>query len=247
MKYFIYFILILLQACSGQNVEKTVAASEGIAKKPDASALQKEAASFLKESPKKASAIYEKIIAENANEENMDKVASSYMNLANLYDEKFNNLDSAKIYANLSLKTWENLKDTSNITLLLNYGASLYARTEDYAIAEQYYFQALDLYNTLEFKPGAALTNLQLAKCVLADKRAIESLEFFKKAKNYWNEKENKSKLFSANLLGIEILNQLGDRKGLQQLIAENNTIAKESKLNAFQKNEFKNLLDSLN
>lgn len=62
----------------------------------------------------------------------------------------------------------------------------------------------------------------------------------------FWNEKGDKRRIYSNNILGIKMYNSLGYKQEVAKLIEQNKEIEKEVKINVYAKELFaKVVLDS--
>lgn len=152
---------------------------------------------------------------------NMKKVGLTNLNIANIYDEHLGNQKKALAYAKKAFAIWETLKDTLQMANLLKYVGLLEGRVGNLEKAKEAIDEAISLYKVQGFEQGLAVSRINLADVYFQEGGYLESERLFLMAKEYWNKKGDLGRVFTNNLLGIAIYEQLKKPDKREALIRE--------------------------
>ncbi len=212
----------------------------------DVAVLESEAMKKYQEAPINAIPIFKKVAAIHERESNVIKAGITNLNIANIYDEHLNQIDSALSYANKSLKIWKGKNDSMQMANLLKYIGLLQGKKSDYDDAIRSITSALSLYEELDFPQGRAVSKFNLANVYFEMKDYPRSLEHLTSAKSFWNTKSDYGRIYSNNILAIKIYHKMNDPKNVHLLIKENIQIEKDGDIHKFNKKQFHDVLTEL-
>ena len=209
----------------------------------DVEALEKRAFELYQESPKEAIAIF-KVVAEKY--EDKRKKAITNLNIANIYDERLEFVDSALKYAEKSLDIWVEQKDTMQMANLYKYVGLLKGRKGRFEEAESDIKTAMTMYTDKAFVQGVAVSQINLAEVLLNQNRWREAEALFLKSKPFWMEQKDQGRVFTNNILGIQINKAAGDEASMQALIEENKGIIEEYGMDEYNVRRFESMVEGV-
>jgi len=236
MRYQFILIIGLLISC---NNSKQPNGHSDKANKIDIEKLEKEAFEKYQESPIAALPIFKQVANEYERLENYKKAGFTNLNIANIYDEHKNQVDSALLFSQKSLEIWEAQNDSLQIANLFKYIGFLKGRKGQFEEAKTDIHNAIKMYQELEFDQGTAVSEINLADVYYRQKDYDNSLRLFHKSTEYWNKTNDLSRVYTNNILGIKIYHALHDSKKTQQLIEENESIEQQIQINEYMKMKF--------
>ncbi len=243
LKYILLTTAIILTACNEGNPKKevqkpvsTVQTNKTIVTTP--SVIQNtveetllnyksEAADYLKQSKRKRAGI-------------------TYLNIAKLYDEGFNQLDSALVYTDSALAISQQVKDDLQIAHLYKYKGSINNKQQDYKAAQSNIKQAINFYKKKNYLRGVASAQHDLAQVYLNEGNYNQSEKQLSQALDFWKVKEDVRRIYSVNGLGVELYHKMGNLEKMNQLIDQNRELAKGEEIHSFMKNKFELVLRKL-
>jgi len=234
---------MVLISCNSESIN---ANKEQLIEVKSVEELEKDGFEMLKDFPQKAIPIFKQVAISYENQNNLKKAGQTNLNIASIYDEHSNKLDSALIYSNKSLEIWKRKNDTLQIANLYKYVGLLNGKAEKFEEAKSFISQAIKLYQDKGFEQGIAVSEFNLADVYFREKKFQESELLFNKATEFWRRKGSFSRVFTNNILGIRIYENLGKKNAVQQLINENIEIKNQNKLNGYIKNKFDELISNI-
>jgi len=245
MKTRIWMIVLFgVISCNSDSTNKT---TEQVIEVKSVEELEKIGFKTFQKSPQKAIPIFRQVAIKYEKQQHLKKAGLTNLNIANLYDEYSNEIDSALIYSNKSLNIWERQKDTLQIANLYKYIGLLKGKKGNFKEAKFSILAAIKLYKEKGFEQGVAVSQFNLADLYFRAKEFKESELLLNKSIAFWKNNEDYSRVFTNNILGIKLYNEIGNKPKVQQLIEENRTIKKENKLNDFIKAKFDDLIKEIN
>jgi len=241
----IWIILIVVSiSCNSDSNNKK---SEEITDLNSIEKLEKNGFQIFQESPQKAISIFKQVAINYEKQKNLKKAGLVNLNIANIYDEYSNEIDSALIYSNKSLKIWERQDDTLQIANLYKYIGLLKGKRGEFKEAKLSILKAIKLYTEKEFEQGVAVSEFNLADLYFREKEFKECELLLNKSIEFWKKNGDYNRVFTNNILGIKLYSKIGNDSKVQKLIKENIEIRKENKLNDFIKNKFNELIKEIN
>jgi len=241
MKRFLFLLIIAAFACN-EPIDKKV--SEPKMSQEEVETLEKKGFELFQNEPAKANTVFQKVALEYEQLGNFKKAGITNLNIANIYDERLNKLDSALIFSKKSLAIWQSQNDTLQMANLHKYIGLLHGKLGSFEKAKSAINEALSLYEEVGFEQGIAVSQINLADVYFRADKFHESEKYLKIANAFWESKGDKGRIFANNLLGIELYQKMGDKEKLEAVIQENQKIDKEIELNAFVKEKFEELLN---
>ncbi len=209
--------------------------------------LEKEAFALFQKDPRSALPAFKKILEGFQQLDQNVKVARANLNIANIYDEHLNQIDSAQVYAQASLSIWKQENDSMQVANLLKYVGLLYGKAGQFKQAELNMKRAIRMYTSLGFEEGIAVSKHNLADVYLRKGNLHQSLSILKESTSFWRAQGNQGRVYSNNILEIEIQNLLGENDSVQALLSENNVISKETELDDLIVSRYEQMIKNLN
>lgn len=237
-KYYLYVFVCLfgLMSCiSNSNKHHTPDKIEEI----NIPALEQQGFKLFQENPQKAIPIFQEVAIAYQDVGNYKKAGITNLNIANIYDEHSNRIDSALIYAEKSLRIWTEHNDSLQIANLYKYIGLLKGKIGKFDEATTAIQEAIKIYQAKAFEQGIAVSEFDLADVYFRAKKYEESERLFAKSKAFWVTQNNQDRVYTNNILGIRLFEQTAKPTAVKQLIEENIAIEKRIALNDFIKNKF--------
>lgn len=242
-KYSLILLLIVLIGCSEKPKEKQ--ATPRLSKE-QVEELEKKGFAAFQNTPVEAVSIFKRVALEYERLQNGKKAGTTNLNIANIYEERLNQLDSALVYSQKSLQIWKANTDTLQMANLYKYIGLLKGKLGLFQEAKASINEAIKLYKAANFEQGIAVSEINLADVYLRAGNFKESESLFLRVKEFWTSKEDKGRVYANNLLGMEIYEKMGSENKIKELIAENRDIEKGQKVNPFIKKKFEELIKKL-
>ena len=208
--------------------------------------LEKKGFEIYQESPEEAIAIFEVVAEKYEKNGDYKKEGITKLNIANIYDERMEDMDSALRYAEKSLDIWVEHKDTMQIANLYKYIGLLKGKTERFEEAEEDIGKAMRMYTELGFDQGVAVSQINLAEALLRQDKWREAEALFLKSKPFWMEQGDQGRVFTNNILGIQIYEAAEDEARMQALIEENNGIIEEYGMDEYNVGRFESMVEGV-
>jgi len=168
------------------------------------------------------------------------------LNIANIYEEHLNQVDSALLYSKKSLEIWKAEKDSMQIANLYKYIGLLNGKKGQFSAAKSAIQQAITMYQHQGFEQGIAVSEINLADTYFREKAYDKSIVHFNNSKAFWIQKDNKARVYTDNILGIKIFAAMKRATVVDRLIEENRKIAQEMEVNSFSKTKFEKLIKAI-
>jgi len=204
--------------------------------------LEKKGFEHIRAEPQAAIALFKQVAIGYEKQDNYQKAGITNLNIANLFDEQLHQLDSALVYSEKSFAIWLRAKDTLQQANLYKYIGLLKGKLGDRKEAKSSIEKAIQLYTIKNFEPGIAVSKINLADVFLREGNYEESKQLFLQAKDFWLSKNDKQRVFTNNLLGMEIFGESEKLEEVQKLVLENELLAKEIKLVPYLTDKFEQL-----
>lgn len=205
--------------------------------------LEKDGYTLYQKSPENALPTFKNVAKLYAYQQDYKKAGLTYLNIAGIYDENLGKPDSALIYAQESLRIWQEANDSLQQANLYKYIGLLEGKLGNIEKGKAAIQKAIDLYKTLEFDQGLHVAKFNLANVYFQENDYQSSKELFQETIEFWRSKEDWGRVFTNNLFGIELYAMMDDSEGVRKLIEENKTLAPDAKLNEYLKRKFDELL----
>ncbi len=237
--YILSVLSIIMLGCrpSPNNAPSATVDSEATLK-----ALEEKGFELYQRNPREAIEAFKQVATAYAMRSNFPKAAIFYLNIASIYDEHLLETDSALIYADLSLKHWIELQDTMQMANLFKYTGLLKGKTGQFRAAEQDIHQALQLYREVEFPQGLAVSRYNLADVYFRQERFTESDSLLELSTSFWRDAGDMQRVFTNNLLGIQLFRKHGYQNEAVKLIMENVFILEQAEIDSFNIRRFNEL-----
>jgi tetratricopeptide (TPR) repeat protein len=141
--------------------------------------------------------------------------------------------------AQKSLEIWQNLGDSMQVANLHKYKGFLLSQVSltDQALVE--IDRAMELYTLLDYKPGMAVTEFNLAQVYFDSGQTEKSVSYFEKSMKYWRTEGDQKRIFINNIFGIDLYRKAGKDKQAKALIAENEGLISSLAVPQFVIDEF--------
>ncbi len=208
--------------------------------------LEKKGVELFQNAPEEAVMIFKKLAVEYKQLKNFEKQGIVNLNITNIYDEHLNQLDSALVFAQKSLSIWKENNDSLQMANLYKYIGLLKGRAGDFTEAKSAIEKAVELYTKKNFDQGRVVSEFNLADICFREGNFRESESLWIKSKEFWSSKNNKYRIFTSNLLGIQLYDKMGSKDQVQSLIKENRAIAAEIKIDSHLENKFEKLVGNI-
>ncbi len=208
--------------------------------------LEKKGVELFQNAPEEAVMIFKKLAVEYRQLKNFEKQGIVNLNIANIYDEHLNQLDSALVFSQKSLSIWKENNDSLQMANLYKYIGLLKGRAGDFTEAKSAIEKAVELYTKKNFDQGRVVSEFNLADIYFREGNFRESESLWIKSKEFWSSKNNKYRIFTSNLLGIQLYDKMGSKDQVQSLIKENRAIAAEIKIDSHLENRFEKLVGNI-
>ncbi len=236
-------VLILAIGFLSCNTEADKNEEKSTTNQTDVKTLEAEGFNLFQENPGKAIAIFQEVSSKYIEEKNYIKAGLTNLNIANIYDEYLSKPDSALYFSKKSLSIWKSIDDTLQQANLYKYIGLLKGKLGDYKSAKKDIHQAIKFYESVPFEQGIAVSQFNLANVYFEEGNKEESISLHEKALAFWKAQDDKNRIFTNNLFGIELYAKYGEEKKVEALIKENQDLAKSISLNDFLKNRFEELV----
>jgi len=240
MKEITFLAILFLTLCTSSCQVKKEPAKE--AKPIDIEALEKEGFDQFAKNPKKAIEIFEKVSEEYLKRGNNKKAGFTNLNISSIYDEYLNDFDAALKYADKSLEIWKQEKDTLQQANLYKYCGLLKGKLGKYDLAKADIATAIKLYKQKDFKQGVAVSEFNLSQIYYEENNLALSEKYYLSSIAFWESKNDMDRVFTNNLFGIELYRKQAKEAKANDLIKENEGLAKSLKLNEYLINKFAEL-----
>jgi tetratricopeptide (TPR) repeat protein len=231
------FLALLIGSCTSPSPQPKNTPAEKMT--VNVQELEQKGFDLYQESPVEAIPIFQQVASTYETNGNLPKAGITYLNIANIYDEHAAQMDSALIYAEKALAIWNLQQDTLQLANLYKYVGLLKGRVGSLEAGKKDIELAIDLYQQLAFGPGVAVSQLNLAEVYLREGHYAASESLFTQSKAFWQTDGDLGRVFTTNLLGIQLYHQLSDSKQLELLIAENEAILERIQMDAYNRDRF--------
>lgn len=209
-------------------------------------ALEKKGFDAYQEGPQKAIPIFKNVADNYESIGNYKKAGITNLNIAGIYEEQVNKIDSALYFSKKSLQNFEELGDTMQIANLYKYVGLLKGKNGNFEEAKSNIGKAIELYTSQKFEQGIAVSEFNLASTFYAEQDYENSIKYFDKSKKYWLSQNGNGRVYSNNILGIKIYDSLKNTNQVNKLIEENRKIEIATKVNPFNKKQFEEVITEL-
>jgi len=233
----------LIIRCTSNTTEEQ---DSSIKNEINVDSLAKEGFKMFQEAPEEAVQIFKQVARTYEKQEDLKQAGITNLNIANVYDEYLAQLDSALVYTEKSLSLWAVQQDTLQMANLYKYLGLLKGRTGSLEEGKSDIDRAIRLYQSVGFNQGIAVSEINLAEVLLEAKQVTKSEALFVNSTSFWKERGDLSRVFTNNILGIQIYDEMGEQEKIEVLIAENEEIMSQRELNVLIKNRFLELLDTI-
>lgn len=183
MKYHILFssflFLLFTIACSEK---KSTNISDPKALIAEAEAIEKKGFELFQSDPQKAIPYFEAAADMYDGANAMDKLGITFLNIANIYDEHTEHLDSALIYTTASLQVFKQIPDSMQMANLYKYKGLLLGKKKDFVNAKINILMATIIYQSLEYPQGIAVSNHNLASVLYEEGKVEDGLDILDQA-----------------------------------------------------------------
>lgn len=240
MKRIFYLLMLGVFSTFCQNIPTEEKSDNSTPSNPRE--LEEQAYSIFQDQPDKAIELLQKAGEIYLEDKNYPKTAITFLNVANIYDEYLEKPDSALLFANQSLSAWQQINETMQIANLYKYKGLLLGKTGAFDLAKLEIEKAINLYETLGFDQGIAVSQFNLANVYFEQNNFTESITLFELATNFWKSQNKQDRVFINNLFGIKLYAKVGNQESVQDLIQQNNLIMPSISLNAKLIDEFEAL-----
>lgn len=194
---------------------------------------------IFRESPEVAINIFKQVAKRHGVHKNYKSAGIANLNIANIFDEYLNELDSALVYSDRALEIWKKQDDTLQMANLYKYIGLLQGRIGEFVKAKSNLQEAIMMYREVGFEKGVAVSEINLADVYFENGYLAESDSLFLKSTKFWKESGDLGRVFTNNILGIRIYNRIGAKNEVNKLIGENRIIMDQVDLDEFIKNRF--------
>jgi tetratricopeptide (TPR) repeat protein len=106
--------------------------------------------------------------------------------------------------------------------------------------------KAITIYISQGFGQGVAVSEINLADVYFREKEYEESIVYFNKSKKFWMDNDDKSRIYTDNILGIRIFAAINRDELVESLINENRKIEHEIEVNGFVKTKFDEVINEI-
>jgi len=172
--------------------------------------------------------IYQEIADRSRKIGNHEKSASTNLEIAKIYEEKFVDYKNAVKFGLESMNDWKAAENSKQLVTVQNYLGHLYIMDEDFVKADSAIAEALSQSETISYAPGVAESNLNLAKMNYKKGNYEQALSHYKASKQFWMKEGDQKKIFENNLIGIELYKELGEDKLASKLLRDSKAIARD-------------------
>jgi tetratricopeptide (TPR) repeat protein len=131
--------------------------------------------------------------------------ALSYQNIAFVYEEKLNKIDSAIFYVNKAIPIWTEIKDYKGLANILKYLGMLEGKIGNFSDAKTSIKKAIDLFNAEGLEAGVAVSYFDLALVFENENKLDSCLFFLNKNKAYFDMNSDTLRIFNTNNKIFEI------------------------------------------
>ncbi len=136
------FSIAFYSSC--QEAPKTTATINPI----NVDSLQKEAIANYSESPEASVELFKQIATYTRSQKAYKQAGTAHLNIAGLYEEQLQQIDSALIYSYASLQDWKQLNDTLQVANLKKYIGYLEGLNGNYNLGSQQIKEAILLFQS---------------------------------------------------------------------------------------------------
>ena len=207
---------------------------------------EKKGFEIFQENPREAIQIFKQVAVKYEKDENLKKAGITNLNIANIYDERLEETDSAIIFSKKALTIWRTQNDTLQMANLYKYIGLLKGRLGETEEAKADIQQAIGMYEKAGFAQGVAVSEINLAEVHLNTQNYKESEALFIKSKAFWKGNGDLSRVFTNNILGIRIYTEMEAPEKAGELIKENQEIMDQVELDGFIIDQFNELIHSI-
>jgi hypothetical protein len=151
-------------------------------------------------------------------------------NLGFQYEEQVHKYDSSLYFVNLALARWQRTKDTLFIANLYKYRAYLSTHIESLKTGIEDAYTAITMYTWKNNQFGVAVSYRDLATVFIKQKQIDSANYYLGKAKVFWKEKRDTSRMFGINADLIKA--NIDDKIIAGQLITENDGFLETANIN---------------
>lgn len=176
---------------------------------------------ILDKNPKKALKQYKKVAKDYETLAKPKQVATAYLNIANIYDERLGQNEAALEYANRSYNAALNMKDTMQMANLLKYKGLLEGRAAQFDLAEQHIKQAIVFYTDKKFAAGVAVSQFDLANVMYEKGDYGKSVFFLNLANEYWRYQKSSQRIFVNHIFGMKLYDKMKQPDKVKTLYRE--------------------------
>jgi tetratricopeptide (TPR) repeat protein len=243
MRYINILTIGLLISCSTSTENKS---NSDEIDKVNIQELEKLGFESYQDSPIKSIQLFKEVAMEYEKTENYKKAGFTNLNIANIYDEYIENIDSALVYSKKALKIWKTQNDTLQMANLYKYIGLLKGKSDEIDEAKSDIQQAIMMYQKVGFEQGVAVSEFNLADVNFRNKDYEGSMDHLNNSTDFWKKKKDYTRIYTNNILGIRIYSATNNHKRVEALIEENIVIEQKTNINDFAKNMFDDLIKEI-
>jgi hypothetical protein len=239
MNKIILFLLIsiALLACKNQKkATEAVVNTEAIYSLKDAFGFQSDAMKSYNTDPKSAAVSFSKAaIAYIQNGYNKD-AGICYGNLAHIYEEQFNNIDSALIISKLCLEYAIKANDTLNTGHGYRYTGYLNGMKNNLDEGVTQIEKSKPFYTLRNNKDAIAVADYDLARIYTHAKQYDKAIKSFNASTDHFKNKMNLQRIFNNNLFALKMYKESGNKAAYEVVKSENENLIQTGKISDAQK-----------
>lgn len=131
--------------------------------------------------------------------------ALSYQNIAFVYEEKLNNIDSAICHVQLAIPIWTGLHENKGLANILKYQGMLYGKQGRFGEAKKNISQAIELFRKEGLETGVAVAYYDLGLVYENEHKTDSCIYYINKNRAYFSQVADTFRVFNANNKLFEI------------------------------------------
>jgi len=167
-------------------------------------------------------------------------------NIGMIYSDDLEQLDSASIYFDGVRNYYRQINDKFVLAQLTKYRGYIIGMSGDDEVGVEILIEAVDSFLNVDYIFGVADCWFRISKVNFLKERLESSKLFFERSDSLLKTQGGQSHIFTNNIFGLTLYNELGDWNGTQRMIDQNNSILKNYKISANLINKYKLSLKKL-